>query len=314
MNPLTAAFATGVRFRNALYDRGILRVSRLQGPVISVGNLSVGGSGKTPFVILLAELLKARGIEFDILTRGYGRTGDEIEIVDPQGSARDFGDEPLLLARRLGVPVIVGPDRYKAGLIAERRFGSRLHLLDDGFQHRRLARDFDVVLVSPDDLHDRPLPSGRLREPIESLRRAHAIVLPDNAPNLESWIPGSAIAWRVRRGIEFDKIPVRPIAFCGIARPPRFFRQLHEAGITPVAEKTFPDHHAYSARDVAALIAQREKLLAEGFVATEKDVINLGRLADRLSPLGVVRVSMELLDAEAAMNATLDIVSTRRIV
>src|SRR5271157_4669020 len=108
MNPLAALFGVVVGGRNALYDRGLLRARRLQGPVISVGNLSVGGAGKTPFVILLGELLKARGIEFDILSRGYGRSGHDTTFVDPQGTARAFGDEPLLLARRLGVPVVVG--------------------------------------------------------------------------------------------------------------------------------------------------------------------------------------------------------------
>ena len=152
MNPVSAIFGAGVAIRNAFYDHGVFRMRRLARPVISVGNISVGGSGKTPFVIALGELLKQRGIVFDVLSRGYRRNSIEIAVVDPNGSPAQFGDEPLLIARKLQVPVIVGVDRYRAGLIAEEQFSSKLHLLDDGFQHRRLHRDFDIVL----------LPGGRL--------------------------------------------------------------------------------------------------------------------------------------------------------
>ena len=130
--------------------------------------MSVGGSGKTPFVLLLGELLKARAIKFDVLSRGYGRQTRGVALVDPAGSAHNFGDEPLLLARRLGIPVIVGESRYRAGVFAEKKFGPQLHLLDDGFQHRSLARDFDIVLLTPEDIRDSLLPAGRLREPLTS--------------------------------------------------------------------------------------------------------------------------------------------------
>src|SRR5579884_3283151 len=136
MNVLSSLFGAGVRTRNFLYDRGTLAVRTLKAPTISVGNLSVGGSGKTPFVILLGELLKARGRKFDVLSRGYGRQTRGVLEVDPGGPSLQFGDEPLLIARRLEVPVVVGEDRYRAGLLAEERFGPQLHLLDDGFQHR----------------------------------------------------------------------------------------------------------------------------------------------------------------------------------
>ena len=170
MNPLSAIYGGIIGARNALYDRGVLRARRLQGDVISVGNLSAGGSGKTPFVMLLGELLKARGINFDVLSRGYGRKSSGVLLVDPAGLPQEFGDEPLLIARKLQVPVIVGEDRYEAGRFAEARFGPQLHLLDDGFQHRALARDFDIVLVTPPDANDRLLPAGRLREGLRSLR------------------------------------------------------------------------------------------------------------------------------------------------
>src|SRR5262249_5209065 len=152
MNPLSMLFAAGVAFRNSLYDQGAFKARRLTRPVISIGNISVGGSGKTPFVLALGELLKQRGIEFDVLTRGYRRRSAEIAVVNPGGSAQEFGDEPLLIARKLNVPVVVGADRYQAGLLAEKQFSTRLHLLDDGFQHRRLHRDFAVVLLPRQDL------------------------------------------------------------------------------------------------------------------------------------------------------------------
>src|SRR5262249_8054956 len=151
-----------------IYDTGFCS-AELRGPVISVGSLSAGGAGKTPLVLLLGELLKQRQIPFDVLSRGYGRKSKGVRLVDPAGEAAEFGDEPLLIARRPGVPVVVGENRYHAGLLAEQRFGPQLHLLDDGFQHRALARDFDVVALTLVDLNDRLLPAGRLREPLTSL-------------------------------------------------------------------------------------------------------------------------------------------------
>ncbi len=178
MNPLTEIYGAVAGLRNAMFDRGLLRARRLERPVVSVGNLSTGGAGKTPFVIALGELLKARGIRFDVLSRGYRRKTRGVLVVDSCGTAADFGDEPLLMARRLGVPVIVGESRYAAGQLAEKKFESQLHILDDGFQHRSLARDFDIVLIAGPEFDDRLLPLGRLREPLSALERADAIVLP----------------------------------------------------------------------------------------------------------------------------------------
>ncbi|HYA96741.1 MAG TPA: tetraacyldisaccharide 4'-kinase, partial [Methylomirabilota bacterium] len=200
MNPLSTIYGGLVRARNAFYNRGLLRARRLEGAVVSVGNLSAGGSGKTPFVMLLGELLKSRGIRFDVLSRGYGRESRGVLLVDPGGLPQQFGDEPLLIARRLQVPVIVGEDRFAAGHFAESRFGSQLHLLDDGFQHRALARDFDIVLVTPYDAQDRLLPGGRLREPLSALRRADAVVLTEGAP-ADSFPLQDKLVWRTRRGI-----------------------------------------------------------------------------------------------------------------
>jgi tetraacyldisaccharide 4'-kinase len=314
-NPLSAIYGAVVRTRNALYDQKLFRSQRLQGSVISVGNISTGGSGKTPFVILLGELLKARGIPFDVLSRGYGRNTRGVLLVDPGGLPQDFGDEPLLIARRLQVPVVVGEDRYEAGRFAESRFGAQLHLLDDGFQHRGLARDFDIVLITPEDARDRLLPAGRLREPLRSLQRADAVVLTSGA-SPESFPVAGKMVWRVRRGIVTQNlaqpVPARPIVFCGIARPQNFLLQLRAAGIDPIAEAFYRDHHAYTEKDVRDLLDLRQRSEAGGFVTTEKDAVNLGGYLDSLAPLAVIPVKMELADAANAVDTMLGVINERR--
>jgi tetraacyldisaccharide 4'-kinase len=311
MNVLSSLFGAGVRARNFLYDRGTLPVRRLSAATVSVGNLSVGGSGKTPFVILLGELLKARGISFDILSRGYGRDSKGVAVVDPGGSPRDFGDEPLLMARRLSVPVVVGEDRYQAGLVAEQKFSSQLHILDDGFQHRALARDFDIVLVTPDDARDNLLPAGRLRETRAALRRADAVVLTSGA-NPASFPLDGKLVWRARRGILPKDVPSKPVAFCGIARPQNFLLQLRTAGVELAAEAVYRDHHAYTDRDIRDLLQLRQTSEANGFVTTEKDAVNLEGFYSALQPLAVVPVKMDLLDAKAAVDTMLRTIAERR--
>jgi tetraacyldisaccharide 4'-kinase len=308
---LSTIYGSVVSARNQLYDRRVFRTRHLHGAVISVGNLSVGGSGKTPFVMLLGEMLKSRGVAFDVLSRGYGRKTRGVLLVDPGGASSEFGDEPLLIARRLEAPVIVGGDRYQAGIFAESKFGPRLHLLDDGFQHRMLARDFDIVLVNADDARDRLLPAGRLRESQQSLRRADAVVLTSGA-SAEGFPLDGKLIWRVRRGIVPAKVPARPVAFCGIARPQSFLLQLRTAGIEPAAEAVYRDHHAYTESDVRELIALKARSEAGGFVTTEKDAINLGGFISALEPMSVVPVKMDLLDAANAVDTMLRIVRERK--
>ena len=311
LNPLSAIYGGIVAARNALYRRGMLRTRRLQGPVVSIGNLCAGGSGKTPFVILLGGLLQARGIKFDVLSRGYGRNTRGVRLVDPGGLAQEFGDEPLLISRKLRAPVIVGEDRYAAGCFAESRFGAQLHLLDDGFQHRALARDFDIVLVTPEDARDRLLPAGRLREPLSALQRADAVVLAGGAAP-EAFPLNGKLTWRVRRGIVASNVPERPVAFCGIARPKSFLLQLRAANIDPMAEALYRDHHRYTEQDVRELLALRQKCEAGGFVTTEKDAVNLGGYLSALQPLAVVPVKMDLAGADNAVDTMLRIIAERR--
>jgi tetraacyldisaccharide 4'-kinase len=311
LNLLSAIYGGVVGARNALYDRGVLRARRLQGAVVSVGNLSAGGSGKTPFVLLLGESLKARAIKFDVLSRGYGRSSRGVRLVDPAGLPQEFGDEPLLIARKLQVPVIVGENRYEAGRFAESKFGPQLHLLDDGFQHRALARDFDIVLVTPQDTSDRLLPAGRLRETLSSLRRADVVVLASGA-SAESFPIEGKLVWRVRRGIVPQNVPLRPVVFCGIARPQNFVLQLRSANIEPVAEAFYHDHHAYREKDIRELLELKQRSEAGGFVTTEKDAVNLGGYLSALAPLAVVPVKMELSDAANAVDTMLHKIDERK--
>lgn len=307
MNPLSAIFGAGVALRNALYDRGVFQVKKVARPVVSIGNISVGGSGKTPFVIALGQLLARRGIAFDVLSHGYGRTSTEIAVVDPQGSPTQFGDEPLLIARKLQAPVIVGADRYQAGLVAEQKFSSKLHLLDDGFQHRRLHRDFDIVLLPSNDQTGSLLPVGRLREPLSALKRADAIVLPDSQ---EQQLQTGHV-WHARRLIELPASAGKTIAFSGIARPRQFFESLKSSKREIAGTVSFRDHHRYQQRDIDRLLQFKKQTGADSFITTEKDLINLGPLASQLSPLLTARLRVELESPEQVLTEIIKTVEER---
>ncbi|ABF43718.1 lipid-A-disaccharide kinase [Candidatus Koribacter versatilis Ellin345] len=321
MNPLSALFGAGVATRNAMFDRSLLKQQRLRGPVVSVGNLCVGGTGKTPFTQLLGDLLMQREIDFDVLSRGYGRESTEIKIVELDGSPNEFGDEPLLLAKYFAAKkpenpprVIVGADRYEAGRFAEQKFGPRLHLLDDGFQHRGLARDFDIVLLAPDDADQVLLPVGRLREPLTALKRAHAVVATDEV-KIEAFPVMPPLVWRVERDIALPEQlsrNARVLAFCAIARPHRFFTDLRRHGLEPVAELTFRDHHRYSAADIEKIVREISSSRADCCVTTIKDMMNLGELVHRLAPIYAVRLSLKLRDADAALDEIIKIIERRQ--
>ncbi len=298
--------------RNALYDRGVLRARRLQGPVISVGNLSAGGSGKTPFVMLLGELLKARGIKFDVLSRGYGRKSKGVRLVDPAGLPQEFGDEPLLIARKLQVPVIVGEDRYEAGRFAESRFGSQL-----ASARRRLSAPGAGARFRHCSGH-----AAGCERSVASLWTVARAARSRCAARMPSCCPAALrrihfplegkLVWRVRRGIVPQNVPARPVVFCGIARPQNFVLQLRAANIEPVAEAFYRDHHAYSEKDVRELLALKQRSEAGGFVTTEKDAVNLGGYLSALAPLAVVPVKMDLEDAANAVDTMLQKIDERR--
>jgi tetraacyldisaccharide 4'-kinase len=310
-DPLTWLFRQMVRARNARYDRGRAEVRKLRLPVISVGNLSVGGSGKTPFVQTLGRWLNAQGVAYDILTRGYGRESHGVLMVETLGTAATFGDEPLLLARSLGVPVFVGEDRYEAGRAAEAfagksAYSARLHILDDGFQHRRLHRDFDIVLLTPGDLHGRMLPFGRMREPLRSLDRAHAVVAPEDLDSLLA----EPNVWHIRRRLVLPSpAPTRPLAFCGLARPKQFWQALADIGIYPVGTYAFGDHHKYQPRDIALLQRLAKLHDANGFLTTEKDMVKLD--AKELAPIVAPELRIELENANARFGGMLEAAGVR---
>lgn len=313
MNPLAGLFAAVVAARNSLYDRGALAIERLQGPVISVGNISVGGTGKTPFVIALGRELAARGIPYDILSRGYRRRRKGTLRLPEAADPTLYGDEPALLQQELQVAVFVANLRARAGKLAESEVGPQLHVLDDAFQHRRLYRDFNIVLLSPDNLHDRLLPAGRLREPLAALRRADAVVVPES---FQETIPGFAGAvWKVRRRLIFDgEITGPAYAFCGIAQPPRFFELLLAQRVDLRGLHPFGDHHHYHEGDFNRLLEEAQRTGAEVLVTTSKDAVKLVRLQmpmEFMNRLRVARLVTEIVETEAAMDYLLQTLRQR---
>jgi tetraacyldisaccharide 4'-kinase len=287
--------------------------------VISVGSLSAGGAGKTPVVIALAELLQQNGWAVDVLTRGYGREGAGVERVDPDAAdaARRFGDEPVVIARRTGLPVWVGTQRFAAGLAAEAASAKQprgVHLLDDGFQHRQLDRALDIVLVTEADLNDALLPAGNRREPLSALLRADIVVLRDEerarvATLLQGHVGAGVSIWTIRRQISFpETAPVLfsdvptygHIVFSAIARPADFVHMLKEAGVHALEAVAFPDHHAYTDEDVRRLAETFEVSVGNGFVTTEKDAVKLSPAKrtqlEKVGPLVVARLDSLFVD------------------
>lgn len=312
--PLTPLYAAAVAAKNTAYDRGWLGAQRLQRPVISVGNISVGGSGKTPLVIYLAELLAQSGLKADVLSRGYGRNTDATERVDPGGNAERFGDEPLLIAQSAQVPVYVGASRYAAGLLAEKEHHgpAKIHLLDDGFQHRQLVRDVDIVVVHRSDFAETLLPAGRLREPLSALKRASILVLREEDAGLGSQLKRRGIdmpIWWIKRSIRIPQNTGRTLAFCGIARPDEFFHSLRANGIEPIATHAFRDHHRYSSADIQQLIQAAKMQTIDSFLTTEKDFVRLSQdqrdILSSAAPLRTVKLTVRLRDEAAVLDQLL---------
>ena len=285
--PLVPLYAAGVGLRSLGLQVGLEQVRRLAWPVISVGSLSAGGAGKTPFVIALARLLKRDGFYVDVLSRGYGRVGTAVERVDPEGDAGRFGDEPFLIAREAGMPVFVGAQRFEAGCLAEQEAATGVHLLDDGFQHRQLARDADIVLVSSEDLADGLLPAGNLRERKSALQRADVLAVPVGDDSVVDRLRAMRLeqpVWKFLREMVVPKVEGPVYAFCGIARPEQFFSGLERAGMTLVAKKAFRDHYQYRASDVRTLEQFADRMGASGgLVTTAKDRVRMGALGETLA-------------------------------
>jgi tetraacyldisaccharide 4'-kinase len=301
--PFGALFGGGAALRAALYERGLFPRTRLKGPVISVGNLSAGGRGKTPVVERLARILQEDGLPISILSRGYHGSfrGDVLIVGDGRSvlaGASEAGDEPVMLAQSLpGVVVAVGPRRDRVGRAVEERFGPRVHILDDGFQHFRLMRDLDLVCASPQDLEDRPLPAGCLREFPSAIGRADLVFLTSEAAHALTSERVFLLGRRIEGFFGVDGAPHppprRPFLLSGIAGPERFEADVRSQVVEVAGTWAFPDHHPFSAADIQGVVGRARSLGADAIVTTAKDAV---RVAHTDMPLLVLRISAEIRD------------------
>jgi tetraacyldisaccharide 4'-kinase len=294
---LSAAYSAAAAWRRRWYTSDPSRRRRLARPVVSVGNLRVGGAGKTPMAAYIARLLVESGERPAILTRGYARRRplDGVTVVsDGSTIAADLdtaGDEPLMLAAALpDVAVLVGANRHLSGVLAERQLGVTVHILDDGFQHFELERDVDLLLASEDDLDDRPLPTGRLREGLAAAAAADAALVTAGYGTAAERIGralGVSTVFRVTRTIapprsvsgarESIVVPPNSRVFVvtGIARPDRFHADIAGAGWDIAGVMDFRDHHPFDARDVARITEAARAAAAAIVLTTEKDAVRL---------------------------------------
>lgn len=333
LRPVSFAYGAAVSLRAALFASGLARTRRLPVPVLSVGNVSAGGSGKTPFVEMLAARLREQGQRVVIISRGY-RGGLKKPTIISDG--RDLrceppvaADEAYLLARHLpGVAVLTGADRYRVGEVALEQVDCGVIILDDGFQHLRLYRDLDIVLVDAGNPlgYGRLLPSGLLREPPEALGRADIVVVThadagrDLDPAIQAirrYAPTTPIALAVHRPIGLIDVSggerlglerltgQRLLAASGIANPSRFEATLVQLGAFVVARRIFPDHHRYSTADLESINEAARKSGASMVVTTEKDMVKLTYLdlAKVEAPFYALSISLELVEGVEVLDA-----------
>ncbi len=322
--PLSPLYSLLMSFRAWLYARGLKGQERLPRPVISVGNLSLGGTGKTPMVIYLGRLLKKAGLRPAVLSRGYGGSSKAaINIVSREGgeillSPQEAGDEPVLLARELKIPVITGRQRLITGRYIVEQGLADVLIMDDGFQHLALARDLNLALFDAAALPERfwVFPGGPWREPGTALKRADCFVI-NGAENinkeriksfclkLTETYPGRPIfrgyytadSLIDPQGIQhpISALPPGPLlAFCGIARPESFFQTLNSIAESRVIETaSFQDHHAFQEKDMISLSRQARETGCTALITTEKDMVKLNALPLTL-PLWILRVKLTM--------------------
>ena len=311
-----------ITFRNWLYDKNIFAVLKLPCPVISVGNITVGGTGKTPCVIMLAQMLQFHGFKPAILSRGYG--GSSVKSVDIVSDGKNIlldsrtaGDEPFLIAQSLrSIPIIVGPQRIKTGKTAINRFGANVLICDDAMQHRQIFRDINLVLLDSQDPlgNGHVLPRGKLREPIAGLKRATAFLLTrtDEKPKTEGInenltqlrnIPIFTSIHKLQDVIKGDYSEKWPIsnlarkkvcAFCGIAKPDSFKKSLLAAEADILSLDAFPDHHNYNRTELEIIKKKFYNNRADLIITTQKDGMRLQNFADFLSIIYMMRIEMEI--------------------
>lgn len=318
--PLSTLYGAVTRTRLALYRRGTFRTTKLDRPVISVGNITAGGTGKTPLVEWVAKTVAGAGKKVCILTRGYGRDNSQQQVLVSDGTTIlatpvESGDEPYLLATNLlgSAAVISNADRISAGRYAIEAFDTDCFVLDDGFQHLRLARDLNIVTIDATNPWGggRLLPHGFLREPLSGLIRADCVVLTrcDQATHLDEL---RAEIQALIRGPVFDSsmravtapLTTDPVAaFCAVGNPESFFEQLRKHGYNVIFEKAYADHHHYSQKDVDALIALVKRAGAKGLVTTAKDAVKLRPLSFSL-PWHVFAIEIEIKNERALAELT----------
>jgi tetraacyldisaccharide 4'-kinase len=305
LEAVSKLYAAIIALRNLAYSRGWLKVHTAPVPVISVGNITVGGTGKTPLVIWLCKLLQQKEIRCAVLTRGY--------------KARATSDEPAILAETCPqAKVIVNPDRVAGASEAVNKFGANVLIMDDGFQHRRLARDIDIVTIDATCPfgYDRMLPAGLLREPVVALKRADAVVITrcnqageDKLAELEKKLrlinPDVTIARSIHkpvyvkfvdgRKINIDELKdKRVLAFCGIANPDAFFDTVNELGCNIVGSKIYDDHHRYTDNCLADIYEHAADSKADFVLTTQKDWTKITQLSPVKKDIPVAYLAIEL--------------------
>jgi tetraacyldisaccharide 4'-kinase len=322
--PFSWAYGAGVTLRNFLFDNGVFTIHRIDTPVISVGNITTGGTGKTPLVEHLATLLITMGLTPAFLSRGYGRTTRGTLVVSDgrviAGTPERAGDEPVQIARKFPrCAVVVDERRARGARLIENTFHPDVILLDDGFQHRALHRDLDIVILDeePDASGMHLLPAGNRREPMGSLRRAGLVVVnrrggPTVPPPVGSpGTPAGRIVMNLRlkrlvdasTGVEVPIGTIREsecVAFCGIGNPGAFQRTLRENGISPAAFLSFGDHHRFVDEDLGRIDEMSDIHGARYILTTEKDAVRLDRVpgSGTRIPSGIVVTEIEVVIEE----------------
>lgn len=332
--PLELLYGAVTRTRLALYEAGLLRTYELDAPVLSVGNITAGGTGKTPLVEWLARMAAGAGRRVCVLTRGYGRADVRARVLVSDGlrvlaSAQEGGDEPRLLAEQLRglAAVVADADRSAAARWAQRELQSDLFILDDGFQHLRLARDLNIVTLDASAPWGggHLLPRGRLREPLDGLKRADCIIITraELAPDLDRLradatrlsnarpIFNARTQTRALRPLAatddqpsttFTALPQPLAAFCALGNPRAFFAQVRSAGSELSYTRAFPDHHSYTQTDIAALEHAARQHSARALITTAKDAVKL-RTFDFSLPCFVLEIGLAF-DDEAGLSAS----------
>ena len=330
--PLSLLYGAVTRTRLSLYRRGTFQTTKLDRPVISIGNITTGGTGKTPLVEHVARLIAAQGKKVCILTRGYGRKDPHLQVIVSDGygvlaSPSEAGDEPYLLATKLKglAAVISSADRIAAGQEAIKDFGTDCFVLDDGFQHLRLARDLNVVTIDATNPWGggRLLPHGRLRESVEGMSRADCVVITrcDQVRNVESLrdeisrLTGNKPIYEsqmrmvrvspLKNGGESLAVPARVAAFCAVGNPASFFENLRRAGYELAVERSFPDHHVYSQDEIESVIKTAKETGADALITTAKDAVKLRTLAFSI-PCYVSEIEIAIDDPEGFTRLVFD--------